>query len=194
MNPLEVLQLVTEKLERLDLPYMVAGSFASTIYGEPRYTQDADIVVQLTCLSIDGVTKAFSSDFYIDRGQVERAIQSCSSFNIIHLDSAFKVDLFTVGRGGFEEQALNRRGRKTLDSESQYAPFVQTPEDTVLAKLLWFQQGGRVSDQQWRDVLGILKVQEGMLDITFLQKWAGELRVADLLEEAFRDAGASSAR
>jgi hypothetical protein len=193
MNPLDVLQLVTETLERLGLAYMVAGSIASTIYGEPRYTQDADVVVQLSRLSIDEVTKAFSRDFYIDRGQVERAVEAVSSFNIIHLDSAFKVDLFTVGLGGFEEQALNRRGRKTLDSKSQYAPFVQTPEDTVLAKLRWFQQGGRVSDQQWRDVLGILKVQEGMLDIAYLRKWAGELRVADLLEEAFRDARPSSA-
>jgi hypothetical protein len=194
MNPLDVLQIVTEKLERLGLPYMVAGSFASTIYGQPRYTQDADIVAGLSRLGIDDIVRSFSPDFYIDRGQVERAVESCTSFNIVHLESAFKVDLFVVGEGAFKQEALKRRARKTIKTEPHYAPYVQSPEDTILSKLDWYRQGGCVSDQQWRDVLGILKVQEGMLDFAYLQKWAQELQVVDLLNKALSDAGAQSVR
>jgi hypothetical protein len=194
MSPIDVLQIVTANLEQLNLPYMIAGSFASTVYGVPRFTQDADIVVRLSSLNISDVMKTFSSGFYIDRAQIERAVQSGSSFNIIHFESAFKVDLFVAAKDEFEQQALSRRVRTTIKTESQYAPYFQTAEDTILSKLDWFRKGGRVSNQQWRDVLGILKVQEGRLDLAYMHKWAGELQLADLLKEALRDAGADRAQ
>lgn len=189
MNALDVLQTATERLEKLGLPYMVAGSFASTIYGEARFTQDADIVAAISRLNVDDVVKSFSPDFYIDRGQVEQAVELGSSFNIIYFQSGFKLDLFVAGEEAFKQEELKRRTRKTLRAEPHYAPFIQSPEDTVLSKLDWYRQGGCLSDQQWRDVLGILKSQKGLLDLVYLKKWAGELKVGDLLENAFSDAG-----
>ncbi len=194
MSPFDVLQIVTANFEQLNLPYMIAGSFASTFYGELRFTQDADIVVKLSSLNISDLLKTFSSGFYIDRAQIERAIETGSSFNIIHFESAFKVDLFIAVKDGYKQQALSRRVRRALRTEPQYSPYLQTAEDTVLSKLDWYRKGGGVSNQQWRDVLGILKVQEGQLDLAYMQKWAEELLLADLLTEALRDASPGGAR
>jgi hypothetical protein len=191
MNPLEVLQTATERLEKLGLPYMVAGSFASTIYGEPRFTQDADIVAAIPLSRVEDVMSSFSADFYIDRSQVERAVESCTSFNIIHLKSAFKIDVFVSGQETYKQESLNRRARKALRADPPYAPFVQSPEDTILSKLDWYRAGRCISDQQWRDVLGILKVQEGLLDLAYLRKWGEALQVGNLLTKAFSDAGIS---
>ena len=190
MNPLQVLQLVVAGLEKLGIPYMIAGSFASTIYGEPRYTQDADVVVSLEAGFVDDIIRVFSPEFYIDRGQAEGAIRRRSSFNLIHVESSFKVDLFVLGVGHYEQEAFQRRARRLLDAESGFSPFVQTSEDAVLAKLRWYRLGGDISETQWRDVLGILKVQEGALDFAYLRKWAGELRLSDLMEKALGEAGA----
>ncbi len=189
MNPLEILQIVVERLEKLAFHYMVAGSFASTVFGELRYTQDADIVVNLQRGSVEDLVQIFSPDFYIDRSQVEAAIGRGSSFNIIHVKSAFKVDLFMLTEGAFDQEAFGRRSPRLLNPEAGFSPYVQTPEDTILAKLRWYRQGGGISDQQWRDVLGILKVQRGLLDLAYLRKWAEKLELEDLLREAFADAG-----
>lgn len=189
MNPLQVLQLVVDRLEKLTLPYMVAGSFASTVFGELRYTQDADVVVSLGRSSAANLVQSFSPDFYVDRSQIEAAIRRASSFNIIHVESAFKVDLFPLSESAFDQEAFRRRARRLLNSESGFAPYVQTAEDTILAKLRWYRLGGGISDQQWRDVLGILKVQGNALDFAYLRQWAEDLKLADLLEEALADAG-----
>lgn len=193
MSALDVLQSATERLEKLGLPYMVAGSFASSMYGEPRFTQDADIVAAISRLNIDDVVKSFSPDFYIDRGHVERAVDLGSSFNIIHFQSGFKLDFFVVGENAFKQEELKRRARKILSAELQFALYFQSPEDTILSKLDWYRQGGGASDQQWRDVLGIFKVQGNRLDFTHMQKWAEQLKVSDLLQRAISDAGAKNA-
>jgi hypothetical protein len=184
MEALQVLQTVVSTLEKLGVPCMLVGSFASAFHGSPRLTQDADLMVQLNPNQVDGFIQAFSREFYVDRGQIEQAITNRTSFNIIHLESSFKVDFFAWRRGGYLEEAFSRRVLEQIDLRTDFAAYVQTAEDALLSKLHRYRQGGEVSENQWRDVIGILKIQAGRLDVGYLQKWAEELGVSDLLLRA----------
>jgi len=164
---------------------MVVGSFASSVYGRLRTTYDADLIANLTLGHVSSLVDAMKGDFYVDRGQVEQAIRSKRSFNLIHLQSAFKVDIFPLANRPFDREAFSRRVKQQILRDSEVALWTQTAEDTLLSKLEWFRMGQEVSDTQWQDVLGVLKRQAGRLDVTYLHKWANELGVADLLERAF---------
>jgi hypothetical protein len=114
------------------------------------------------------------------------AIQRLSSFNVIHIPTMFKVDVFILKRRSFDHVQFQRRISQVFASDPETRAYTTTAEDIVLAKLEWYRMGGEVSDRQWRDILGVLKVQSGRLDLKYLQHWAGELRVVDLLEHALR--------
>jgi len=188
MEPLQILQVVISILEKLGVPSMLVGSFASSSHGFPRLTQDADLVVQLNLDQVDGFMEAFSREFYVDRGLIEEAITKQTSFNLIHFESSFKIDFFVLHRGDYAEEEFARRVLKQIDPRKDFAAYVQTAEDTLLSKLAWYRQGGEVSDNQWRDVIGILKVQAERLDAGYLQKWAEELGISDLWLRARQEA------
>src|SRR5215471_4414605 len=192
-EPLQVLQRVTASLESLGIHYMLVGSFASSLYGLARFTQDADLIVDLHPSQLDAFAQAFVSDFYVDRGLIQQALKEVTPFNIIHFESSFKVDFFVVSGRNFSRAEFSRRVLRQVDPRSEFEAYVQTPEDAVLSKLDWYRMGGGVSDTQWRDVIGILKTQLGRLDLDYLRKWAVELAVLDLLEQAFREAGVEEA-
>jgi hypothetical protein len=189
MEPLQVLRVVVSTLEKLGVPSMLVGSFASSSHGFPRLTQDADLVVQLNRNQVDAFIKAFSRDFYVDRGLIEQAVTNQTSFNIVHFESSFKVDFFVRPGGDYIEEELSRRVLKQIDPQTDFAAYVQTAEDALLSKLAWYRQGGEVSENQWRDVIGILKVQAERLDLGYLQKWAEELGISDLLLRARQEVG-----
>jgi len=117
------------------------------------------------------------------------AIQNQSSFNLIHLETVTKVDVFVRWRDPFGQSQFARRQKKTIAGGQPLEFFFASPEDTVLSKLQWYRTGGSVSDQQWRDVLGVLKIQGERLDQGYLSQWARELGLTDLLERALTDAG-----
>jgi hypothetical protein len=188
MEPLQILQMVVSALEKLGIPSMLVGSFASSSHGLPRLTQDVDLIAQLNRDQVDEFIAAFSREFYVDRGQIAHAITNRTSFNIIHLESSFKVDFFPLRRGGYAEEEFSRRVLKQIDPRTDFAAYVQTAEDALLSKLEWYRRGGEVSENQWRDVIGILKVQAGRLDTGYLEKWAKELGISDLLLRAQREA------
>jgi hypothetical protein len=189
MTLAEVLRLVVSSLDRLGIPYMVAGSFASAAHGVPRSSMDADVIVDINLLKGQALAQAFQGDFYVDAGQISQAISSTTSFNVVHLGSMYKVDLFVLGKSNFAREEFSRRIAKSFPDAPDQRAYIATAEDTILSKLDWYQQGGCISDQQWRDVLGILKIQAGVLDLAYLRKWAEELAVGDLLAKAFSDAG-----
>ena len=189
MSPFEVLRLIVSNLERLKIPYMVGGSFASSAHGVPRSTLDADLIVDLKRQDVGGLEEAFSRDFYMDIGQVEHALGSKRSFNLIHLETFFKADLFVLRESSFAREEFSRRRLQPVESSVEAQIYVATPEDTVLSKLEWYRRGGEASENQWRDVIGIIKTQGGRLDLVYLRKWAVELGVSDLLEQASQEAG-----
>ena len=184
MEPLQILQLVVSTLEKLDVPSMLVGSFASSSHGFPRLTQDADLVVRLNQNQVDGFMEAFSGEFYVDRGQIERAITHQTSFNIVHFTSSFKVDFFVLRTGGYVEEEFSHRVLKQIDSRTGFEAYIQTAEDALLSKLDWYRRGCEVSENQWRDVIGILKIQAGRLDFAYMEKWAEVLGISDLLLRA----------
>lgn len=189
MTIAEVLHLVASRLDELKVPYLVGGSFASAAHGVPRSTNDADLVVDLPLSKAQDLVKAFQKEFYVDLGEVNRAIAARTSFNMIHLESFYKTDLFVLGETEYAREQFSRRALERLGDLTMRSVYLATAEDTVLSKLDWYRQGGGISDQQWRDVLGILKVQRGALDLAYLRKWAEKLNLADLLREASADAG-----
>ena len=189
MEPLEILRDVTARLDRLKIPYMVGGSFAGSFYGFARNTQDADLIVAMQRDNVDEFVRTFSGDFYLDRKMIEDALKRRTSFNIIHLASSFKIDFFILRLGRFDQESFSRRLLRKIDPARNFDAFVQSAEDTVLAKLEWYRMGGGVSEIQWRDVLGILKTQAETVDLSYMQRWAQELGIADLLARALREAG-----
>lgn len=116
------------------------------------------------------------------------AIETRSSFNIIHLETMLKIDIFVAKNAPYDKEVFKRRKKDTLDEEQKTAEFyLVSAEDIILNKLAWFRLGGGVSDRQWNDVLGVLKVQKNSLDDNYLKYWASELKIEDLLERAFHD-------
>jgi len=168
----------------LGIPYLVAGSLASTIYGMVHTTQDSDLVAAMRPEHVGLFVHALEGEFYLDEDMITDAVAQHTSFNIIHRTSMFKVDVFIPQMRPFVKEQLSRARRQILATEPQAEAMVATAEDTLLAKLDWYRMGGEVSERQWRDVLGILEVQAGSLDLDYLRKWAKQLRVGDLLERA----------
>lgn len=178
---------VTRVLEKLNVRYLIGGSLASTLYGMVRTTQDSDIVAELKPEQIDTFITELNNEFYIDEVMIGEAIARKSSFNIIHKESFFKIDVFVPKMRPFLEQQFNRAQRQILSIEPPAEALVATPEDTILAKMEWFRMGGEVSERQWRDILGIIEVQGKNLDIEYLHRWAKELTISELLQRALKE-------
>jgi hypothetical protein len=165
---------------------------ASAIHGVPRSTQDVDFVAELNEEQVDDLVAVLESEFYIDREVVRRAVRSRRSFNVIHLGTMYKADVFVMGTDGHAQAEKKRRRIEALGPEPDSpTAYFCSAEDIVLQKLRWFRKGGGISDRQWSDLLSVLKVQANALDYDYLRYWTAELGVADLLLRAFDDAGIS---
>jgi len=186
---IEVTLLVIEQLDALGIRYMVGGSFASSIHGVPRSTNDADIVADLRPEHVGTLTRALSSQFYIEASSIHDAIQHRGSFNVIYLEQGFKVDIFLPKSREFDNVQLSRRVLEMFSHDPDRYAYVASAEDSVLAKLEWYRKGNEVSDRQFNDILGILKVRAADTDLAYLRHWAPIIGVADLLERALNDAG-----
>ncbi len=179
---------VTQTLESLDIPYAVGGSLASSLHGVMRSTLDVDIVADMRIEHIQPLVAALSKEFYADDEMMKDAIEHQSSFNLIHYETAFKVDIFIRKSRAFDQMQLERRRTSIITTDPEQSVYVTSPEDIILSKLEWYRMGGEVSDRQWRDILGVLKTRSEQLDLVYLRKWAKELKVEDLLERALKEA------
>ena len=183
---LEVTLRVARALDELGVPYFVAGSLASSYHGIPRASQDADLVLDLAADRVGDLVARLRDEFYIDDERAREAVDRRASFNVIHLPTMFKVDLFVLGDDPHAREELARR--RPLQVETGTLQLA-TAEDTLLQKLAWYRLGGGASDHQWQDALGILKVQADALDLPYLHRGADALGVADLLARALGEAG-----
>lgn len=190
-DQIDVMLLVVSVLDKLEIPYCVGGSFASSLHGEWRSTRDVDLLVDIKEKHIKAFSDALQSDFYAEEEAIARAVRARQSFNIIHLETLYKVDVFVSKGTEFHNKQLERRELRSVIPEQQRTAYVTTAEDIILAKLVWYRLGNEISDQQWRDILGVLKMRRGTLDLGYIRHWANELSVADLLKDAFADAGIS---
>jgi hypothetical protein len=190
-EPLRVTLAVTRVLERMGIPYFVGGSLASSAHGVARATLDADIIARVAPQQAGQFARELGTEFYADIDAIADAVARRSSFNVIHIATAFKIDVFVPASTAYADVEMERRESQVIDEDTGEKMVFSTAEDTLLAKLLWYRQGAEVSDRQWRDVLGILRVAGGSLDKSYLLRWAVELRVADLLDRAFHEAGST---
>jgi hypothetical protein len=180
--------LVVDVLESLQVPYFIVGSLASAVYGLTRATMDADLVADLRAGHAEPLAGSLGDAFYADLDTIQDAILRRSSFNVIHLATAFKVDVFVCRDQPYDREQLRRRTPRLVGREPGRTAYFATVEDTVLSKLVWYRSGGDVSQRQWADVLGMLRVQGGGVDHEYLRTWAEELGLEGLLERAVREA------
>lgn len=172
-------------LERAGIRYAVGGSWASTAFGEPRFTNDVDILAEFSAESLRAFLGNLPSDtYYVDSGEALTAIGSGRSFNVIYMPMAFKFDFFPASAFAIGKDELDRAVRLHGSGLSEAAvPFV-TAEDILLAKLHWFRSGGEMSEVQWRDIEGIVRGCGATLDRGYLERGAVKVGVIDLLERA----------
>ena len=181
---------VVKAFENLGITYYIGGSVASSAYGIARATLDIDLIADLKLIHVHPLVRSLESEYYIDGHMITDAIYRHSSFNLIHLETMIKVDVFILEDTAYHQKAFERKRTDTLDEEERSHEFyLASPEDVILNKLNWYRMGGGVSDRQWQDILGVLKVQKDLLDIEYLRYWASELKLSDLLNRAFHDAG-----
>ncbi|MBV9385334.1 MAG: hypothetical protein JOZ78_02785 [Chroococcidiopsidaceae cyanobacterium CP_BM_ER_R8_30] len=199
---------MAEILDALGIPYLIGGSVASSILGEPRATLDVDIVADLQLSHVQPLVSVMTGEFFIDEMMVVEAIEHKSSFNVIHLDTMQKVDIFILSDQPLAQSEMQRRQQLVINQRSAGAAsgsapvsaqnperliWLSSPEDIILQKLLWYRLGHQVSDRQWRDVLGVLKVQ-ATLDFGYLAQWSETLGLENLMAQALREAGHSESR
>jgi hypothetical protein len=182
---------VVEALVALEVPYYVGGSVASSVTGVARATLDADVVAALRPEHAEPLAALLLPHYYVDVEMIQSAVRRSSSFNVIHLATMFKVDIFVPQDAPFTRE--NMRRRITLEiPEIGRTLYICAPEDIVLHKLLWYAAGSGVSDRQWYDLQGVLRLQAHGLDLVYLQHWAVALGIGALLQRALDEAGLSS--
>jgi hypothetical protein len=185
---MEVALRVIETLEELGLSYHLGGSIASSVHGTPRQTRDIDLAVDLPLSAVAAFVGRLQGEFYLDDERIRSAIQRKASFNLIHLGTGLKIDIFVRKGEPFDRSEFQRHAPYRLVQDPPRDVMVTSAEDIILRKLLWYREGNEVSDRQWSDILGVLKAQGGRLDQDYLHYWAGELGVDDLLQRALADA------
>jgi hypothetical protein len=181
-----ILEKLTEVLENLNIAYVVGGSLASSAYGAVRFTQDADITVEPFEPTAEDFFEMMKNDFYISKEAMYQALQSKSSFNVIHFATAFKIDIFIRADDDFQKQMFLRSRKLRLGNGGKEVSFV-SPEDIVLLKLDWFRQSGYSSQRQWSDVQSVLAGQAKSLDFKYLNNWAKKLGLEELLTRAISE-------
>ena len=172
-------------LDRMEIPYAVGGSAASSAHGMPRTTLDLDIVVDFKPEQIDDFAAELADEFYVDAETMRDAFARGRSVNLIHFASAWKFDLFPLKQDAYSRVEFGRRAFREIrpDGSAAIECAVASREDTVLRKLEWYRAGGESSERQWNDVRGVCRAAGVALDVAYLRRWAGHLNVADLLEK-----------
>ena len=182
------LRPVAQAFDGLGVQYFVGGSVASSAHGVARASLDADVVADLHPSKVDRLAQQLEGAYYLPIDQMRTAAADRRSFNLIHLATMFKIDVFVSKGRPFDRSAARRARRHAIGDRGDYQFFVASAEDTILAKLEWFRTGGETSERQWWDIVGVLRVGSDT-DRAYLRLWAETLGVSDLLERAWLDAG-----
>jgi hypothetical protein len=176
--------VLLDALDRLHLNYAIGGSVASSFHGIARATQDIDLVVELPLNRVADLHRAISPYFYVDDEAMRDAIRRGLSFNLIHFESGFKFDLFVASRHPLGRDQLTHRRRVStalLGGDALDVDIVSA-EDIILAKLLWYREGGEVSERQWNDLVNLAAAQKTKANYDYLQTQAVRLGVTNVLK------------
>jgi hypothetical protein len=176
---------VASALEANGGAYFVGGSLASSLQGEPRATNDIDLVITLPIGKIETFRQTLGSDFEVDADMLRDALLHARTANAFYLPSVTKIDFFGRSYEPFDESEFSRRQRVQVRRDGTTL-VIKSPEDTVLRKLLWYRDGGSVSEKQWRDIQSVLRVSGDNMDLDYLNKWARQLGLIDSLTLAYQ--------
>jgi hypothetical protein len=181
----EFVALICSQIESLGLEYYIVGSTASIFFGEPRLTQDVDIVVELPSWKVRDLVSLFPEpDFYVSEIAAREAVNIGGMFNVIHVPSGYKADLVVFQGEPFDECQLSRKRSVSISGEQK--AWMASPEDVILKKLEYYRQGQ--SDKHLRDITGMIRVLgwsveplsgEPGLDRGYIEQWAARLGVTD---------------
>ena len=179
MDQSELLQHVIKVLERLRIDYMVVGSLSSTFYGEPRMTQDIDIVISLSPEQVDALCSAFPPDeFYVSAEAVVEALERSTQFNLIHPASGGKVDFLLARSDAWGRAQMSRR--RLVRIAPDLDAVVASPEDAIIGKMIYYREGG--SEKHLRDITGIMSVSGEQVDVEYVREWAARLGLSEVWE------------
>lgn len=176
----KTLSKVVERLTGANIAYMLTGSMALNFYGHPRATNDFDIVIEVQKTDAPRIISLFKEDFYISEEAVTMALLRGEMFNVIDNESVFKIDFIAKKSDPFSIQQFKRRQKKEL---GYFQIDVISPEDLVLAKLIWSQQTN--SELQMKDIRNILQILGANLDFTYMEKWATVLGILQQLKDLY---------
>jgi hypothetical protein len=186
MGPYELLEIVVKALDRLGIPYLVTGSIAAIAFGEPRLTNDIDIVAGVEKSHVPDLLAAFPAEqFYVSEDAIRDAIRYRKQFNIIHPASGLKIDIIIRENSAFNDSRFNRI-RRIKPGESFEANFA-SPEDIIIMKMRYFRDGG--SEKHLRDIAGIMKISGAEIDRAYIHDWAARMGLSDILELVLRKLG-----
>jgi len=188
-DPIAAAEELAAIFESLGVRYLLGGSMAAAVWGEPRFMRDVDLVVDLAERHVAALLSALGERWYVDEKLTREAIAQRTSFNLIRFTRMVKVDVFVPPASGLHESKSGRGRRASLSHGTNRSLVVTSPEDIVLQKLDWFQRGNEVSEQQWRDVVPVLRTVGTELDGAYLRTWADEMGLELLLERARLEAG-----
>lgn len=186
---LDALIPIVDTFDLLGVAYYIGGSVASIAHGVPRTTLDVDIIADIRPDHVHPLVARLQGSYYVQADDIQDAIQHRSSFNVVHLVSMIKVDVFLAADRPFDRSKAQRAQPGVITTSDPRAFRLTSPEDIVVQKLEWYVLGGRVSERQWQDTQGVLKVQGPALDLPYMRRWAAELGLTPLLEHALKEAG-----
>ncbi len=185
MTQAELLRYVASVFEDLGVAYMIGGSQASVYYGESRFTQDIDVVIDLRPEHLSVLVDSFpAGEFYLSVEAAREAVETRGQFNIIHPESGLKVDVFVNKDTDYDRLRLDRRQRLPLVPCCE--AYFARPEDIILYKMLYFREGQ--SDVHVRDILGILRVSGPEIDTAYVAEWAGRLGLVGIWDAVLKRA------
>lgn len=176
---------VSAALNQLGIRHYVGGSVASSFHGASRSTMDVDLVADMTDSAVSEFLQCFNKDFYVSEAAIRDAIQRKSCFNLIHLPTSFKVDVFVSRQRPFDVTAMNRATVERLGENHTFEIRVATAEDAIISKLEWYRKTNETSERQWDDVTRLLKLLGNAADMEYMKTSAESVGVLDLLERLF---------
>jgi hypothetical protein len=183
---------VLRVLRDLGVRHFVGGSIASSAHGVARASVDGDVVAELARVHVDPFVDALREAYYVPERRIRDAVARRASFNVIHLETMLKIDVFVSRDRPFDRRAFARSRPAPIEGLGAAPLPISSAEDIVLAKLEWYRRGGEVSDRQWTDVMGVLRASGDVLDLPYLKAGGAELEVGDLLERALDEASLGS--
>ena len=177
---LDVLKTVTQRLNKMNIAYMVSGSIASSYYTVPRMTRDIDVVIELGQGEVDKFVSLFEGDFYTDKEMIKKEVLQQGMFNLIHNQYVIKIDFIVKRPSTYQEAAFSHRKEVLIDSNPMW--FI-SPEDLVVSKLIWAKKS--FSEMQLKDVRNLIETVDN-LDLKYIDNWVSQLGLEQIYKEAKR--------